>query len=129
MTQRNVSALKSPVIGRVICLGKELHKQVYLLPKKVQYVHGYKLLAASGILFKYAMRQIKGNGDYYKRAMEVIEEIQSDVYYIHAVCNCWNDTEYKIVAKLDAMCDEIVEHLSKLRNNDAGIAKSQDECK
>lgn len=126
MTARNVSALKAPIMGRVVCLCVEIDAQVLLLPKRIQHTHGYDIINQSRILFKYAMRQVKG-GDYYKRAMECVEEIQSTIYFIQSLPDGWNNK--KVIARLDAMCDDIVEHLSRLRNYNAGVAKSKDECK
>ena len=126
MTARNLSALKAPIMGRVVCLCVEIDAQVLLLPKRLQHTHGQDLLNATRILFKYAMRQLKG-ADYYKRAMECIEEIQSSIYFIQVLPDVWKDK--KVIARLDAMCDDIADQLGKLRTYNAGVAKSKDECK
>ena len=126
MTARNLSALKAPIMGRVVCLCVEIDAQVLLLPKRLQHTHGYDLLNATRILFKYAMRQLKG-ADYYKRGMECIEEIQSLIYYLQALPDGWKDK--KVIARLDAMCDDIADQFGKLRTYNAGVAKSKDECK
>lgn len=126
MTARNLSALKAPIMGRVVCLCVEIDAQVLLLPKRLQHTHGQDLLNNTRILFKYAMRQLKG-ADYYKRAMECTEEIQSSIYFIQSLPDGWNDR--KVVARLDAMCDDIADQLGRLRTYNAGVAKSKDECK
>ena len=113
-------------MGRVICLCVEVDAQVLLLPKRMQHTHGRDIVNSTRILFKYAMRQLKG-ADYYKRAMECVEEIQSAIYFVQSLPGGWNNR--KAVARLDAMCDDIAEQLSRLRNYNARIAKSQDECK
>lgn len=125
MTARNLSALKAPIMGRVVCLCVEIDAQVLLLPKRLQHTHGQDLLNTTRILFKYAMRQLKG-ADYYKRTIECIEEIQSSIYFIQILPGGWYDK--KVVARLDAMCDDIADQLHRLHFN-AGVAKSKDECK
>ena len=54
MTARNLSALKAPIMGRVVCLCVEIDAQVLLLPKRLQHTHGQDLLNTTRILFKHA---------------------------------------------------------------------------
>lgn len=70
--------------------------------------HNYfdAILKNGAILFRYAMRQLKGK-DYLKRALDVIEEIQADSYLV-LLLGGWNERK---CAEIDRMCDEIAEQL------------------
>lgn len=66
------------------------------------------------------MRQLKGL-DYYKRACEIVYEIQSGIYFIASLGGC----KTKQASVIDVMCDEILAMLSKMSNKaNAGIKQS-----
>ena len=91
MQYNNSKAIRTPIISKVILLNKTLAEAGRKLPKGKQRVrngmvtmstdirHNYfdQVLKNGAVLFRYAMRQLKGK-DYAKRALEVVEDIQSD---------------------------------------------------
>lgn len=66
----------------------------------------YPMLEKAGVLFTYAMRQLKGK-DYLKRSIELIEEIQAQCYLIMELRG-WSE---KVCAELDMICDDIANQL------------------
>ena len=93
MQYNNAKAIRTPIISKVILLNKTLVDAGRKLPKgkkgadivmPVDIRHNYfaPILKNGALLFKYAMRQLKGK-DYLKRALEVIEDIQADCYLIY----------------------------------------------
>lgn len=94
MVYGNKSAFRTPLIGRVVYLNKQLAHYGRLLPsgKKRKTASGEvrmtvdirryyftPLLEKGNTLFVYAMRQLKGK-DYLKRSVELIEEIQAQCF-------------------------------------------------
>ena len=131
MLQGNKSALKTPIINEVVYLNRQLAYYGRVLPhgrrKKsaddneqltvdIRKCYLYPLLEKAGILFTYAMRQLRGR-DYLKRSIELIEEIQAQCYLIY-VLRGWSN---KVCAELDMICDNIANQLTAL----SVAAKSQ----
>jgi len=121
MQYSNKSALKTPIINKVVYLNKQLAYYGRLLPngKKRKDASGEQrmtidirrayfmpLLEKAGTLFVYAMRQLKGK-DYLKRSIELIEEIQAQCYLIMELRG-WSE---KVSAELDMICDDIANQL------------------
>ena len=121
MQYSNKSALRQPIISKVVLLNKQLAHYGRLLPhgKKrsistiqeeltvdIRRCYLYPLLEKAGTLFVYAMRQLKGK-DYLKRSTELIEEIQAQCYLIMELRG-WNE---RTCAELDRICDEIAQQL------------------
>ena len=117
MQYNNKSAIRTPIINKVITLNKALVEAGRKLPKgkkganvvmHVDIRHNYfaPVLKSGALLFMYAMRQLKGK-DYVKRALEVVEEIQANCYLIHLLGG-WNERK---CAEFDLLCDEIASHL------------------
>lgn len=121
MQYSNKSALKTPIINRVVFLNKQLAYYGRLLPngKKrkdasgdqrmtidIRRAYFMPLLEKAGTLFVYAMRQLKGK-DYLKRSIELIEEIQAQCYLIMELRG-WSE---KVCAELDMICDDITNQL------------------
>ena len=121
MQYGNKSALKTPIINKVVYLNKQLAYYGRLLPngKKRKDASGEQrmtidirrayfmpLLEKAGTLFVYAMRQLKGK-DYLKRSIELIEEIQAQCYLIMELRG-WSE---KVSAELDMICDDIANQL------------------
>jgi len=124
MISQNKSALRTPIIGKVIELNKYILSKKPLLRKDVQRTYGTSLLSQCDILFTQALREVRGK-DYYKRAVECIFDIQAKTYLVHTLNAGWN---MKIVSVIDMMCDEIHEHLYKIdASHNARIGKSTDE--
>ncbi len=121
MQYSNKSALKTPIINRVVYLNKQLAYYGRLLPHgrnrknaageeqmtvDIRRCYFYPLLEKAGVLFTYAMRQLKGK-DYLKRSIELIEEIQAQCYLIMELRG-WSE---KVCAELDMICDDIANQL------------------
>lgn len=120
MIESNIQHLHTPVIGKVIILAQYIRQKRALLPRDMRHIEMAALLKSVQTLYVYAFREVRGK-DYLKRASEVITEIQAMAYYIHAVGG-WNT---KVAAQIDALCDEIAEHLFKI--DSARTMKSKDE--
>ena len=131
MQYSNKSALRQPIICKVVLLNKQLVRYGRLLPHgrkhsgscspeeltvDIRRCYLYPLLEKAGTLFEYAMRQLKGK-DYLKRSLELVEEIQARCYLIMELRG-WNE---RTCAELDRMCDEIAEQLHAI----AAAQKSQ----
>jgi len=131
MQYNNKSALRQPIIGKVVYLNKQLAFYGRFLPHgkrhsgskgseemtvDIRRCYLYPLLEKAGTLFVYAMRQLKGK-DYLKRSSELIEEIQAQCYLIMELRG-WNE---KTCAELDRLCDEIATQLNAI----AAAQKSQ----
>lgn len=127
MQYNNAKAIRTPIISKVILLNKTLVDAGRKLPKgkkgadivmPVDIRHNYfaPILKNGALLFKYAMRQLKGK-DYLKRALEVIEEIQADCYLIYLLGG-W--TERKC-AEIDTICDEISSQLHAITSTAKGL--------
>lgn len=121
MLYNNKSALKTPIINKVVYLNKQLAYYGRLLPHgrnrknaageeqmtvDIRRCYFYPLLEKAGTLFTYAMRQLKGK-DYLKRSIELIEEIQAQCYLIMELRG-WSE---KVCAELDLLCDDIAKQL------------------
>lgn len=121
MLYNNKSALKTPIINKVVYLNKQLAYYGRLLPHgrnrknaageeqmtvDIRRCYFYTLLEKAGTLFTYAMRQLKGK-DYLKRSIEMIEEIQAQCYLIMEMRG-WSE---KVCAELDLLCDDIAKQL------------------
>lgn len=120
MNRSNLQQLKQPIINRVIELNRYLIRIGSLAYKIISRNYIDNLLKQGHILFNYAMRQLKGL-DYYKRACEIVYEIQSGIYFIAALGGC----KAKQASVVDVMCDEILSMLSKMSNKaNAGIKQS-----
>lgn len=78
-THRN---LTSPIIGRCVLLIDNVIKFTTQTPKSIKYPYVDTLKVSAGLLFKYAMYQLKGK-DYYKRATELVSEIHAHGIYIN----------------------------------------------
>ena len=111
MQRRVRSALATPIIGMVKELNKYLIEKSGQLHKKLQHNYADGMLKDGALLFKYAMRQLQGK-DYKKRTMELLEEIQSNAYFLLAIGG-WNE---KTAAYIDKICDDIAENMSRMRN-------------
>ena len=131
MLYNNKSALRTPIMNKVVHLNKQLAYYGRLLPHgknrtnsageeqmtvDIRRCYFYPLLEKAGTLFVYAMRQLKGK-DYLKRSIELIEEIQAQCYLIMELRG-WSE---KVCAELDMLCDEIAKQLYAI----AEAAKSQ----
>lgn len=129
MQYNNKSALTKPVIGKVIHLNKRLAYFGRLLPNgkkrkdttKEQYMtvdirryYFMPLLEKAGLLFLYAMRQVKGK-DYLKRSIELIEEIQAQCFLIMEL-HGWNN---QVCAELDMICDDIADQLQAINTTNS----------
>lgn len=127
MQYSNKSALKKPIINSVVYLNKQLCFYGRQLPqgKKRKGANGtenmavdirkcyfYPILEKAGVLFVYAMRQLKGK-DYLKRSMELVEEIQAQCYLIMEMRG-WNT---RVCAELDIICDDIAEQLQAISHH------------
>ena len=120
MNHRNYHALEKPLVGRVVALGKRLYEVSVLPPKRMQHEYVCFMLNDCRLLFKYAMRQLKGK-NYVDRAYELVEEIQADAYYVHSLGG-WSK---KVAYSIDCLCDDI---LGEFPQN-ARVIKSTDENK
>lgn len=110
MNRNTRKNLTSPIIGRCVLLIDYIIKYTTKTPKAVKYPYTESLKTQAGILFKYAMHQLKGK-DYYKRASELIDDIQAQVYLIHAM----GGLTKAHTMSLDVLCDEIQEQLNSIR--------------
>lgn len=121
MQYNNESALRTPIINKVVYLNKQLAYYGRLLPngKKrkdasgdqrmtidIRRAYFMPLLEKAGTLFVYAMRQLKGR-DYIKRSLELVEEIQAQCFLIMEL-HGWRN---KVCADLDLICDGIADQL------------------
>ena len=138
MQYSNKSAARTPIIRRVVFLNKQLATYGRRLPhgrrkndaviREEQTVdlrrcYLYPLLEKAGVLFVYALRQLKGK-DYLKRSMELVEEIQAQCYLIMELRG-WNE---RVCAELDSICDDIAEQLHAVAAaQKASVIKSKDE--
>lgn len=122
MLTRNFHALETPLMGRTIALNKRLLEVSVLPSKKVQHEYVKPMLVDGSLLFRYAMRQLKGK-DYKKRALELIEELQSGAYLVH----CLGGWSKKVALSIDILCDEISEQIT---SESASFIKpkGEDEC-
>lgn len=120
MNRSNLQQIKQPIINRVIELNRYLIRVGSLAYKIISRNYIDNLLKQGYILFNYAMRQLKGL-DYYKRACDLVYEIQSGIYFIAALGGC----KTKQAAVVDVMCDDILSMLSKINNKaNASIKQS-----
>lgn len=140
MVYGNKSAFRTPLIGRVVYLNKQLAHYGRLLPsgKKRKTASGEvrmtvdirryyftPLLEKGNTLFVYAMRQLKGK-DYLKRSVELIEEIQAQCFLMMEL-HGWNG---EVCADLDMICDDIANQLyslSKGQDKEARVIKPKGE--
>lgn len=121
MLYNNKSALKTPIINKVVYLNKQLAYYGRILPHgrnrknaagevqmtvDIRICYFYPMLEKAGVLFTYAMRQLKWK-DYLKRSIELIEEIQAQCYLIMELRG-WSE---KVCAELDMICDDIANQL------------------
>jgi len=131
MQYNNRSALQTPIINKVVYLNKQLAYYGRLLPHgrkrknaageeqmavDIRRCYFYPILEKAGVLFVYAMRQLKGK-DYLKRSFELIEEIQAQCYLIMELRG-WSE---RVCAELDLLCDDIAKQLYAISE----AAKSQ----
>ena len=84
MNRETHNNLTSPIIGRCVLLVRSIVQYTAKSPNSIKHPYVDTLKADAGRLFKQAMSQLKGK-DYYKRATELLEEIQAQIYLIHAV--------------------------------------------
>lgn len=110
MNRNTRHSLTSPIIGRCVLLVESILKYTAKTPKSIKYPYVETLKVSAGLLFKYAMYQLKGK-DYYKRATELVSEIQAQAYLIHSVGGLTKAHTMSI----DVLCDEIEEQLNSIR--------------
>ena len=110
MNRNTRHSLTSPIIGRCVLLIDYVIKYTAKTPKSIKYPYVETLKVSTGILFKYAMYQLKGK-DYYKRATELVSEIQAQTYLLHAIGGITKAHTMTI----DVLCDEIQEQLNSIR--------------
>ena len=116
MQYSNSQALNTPIIQQVITLNEFLVEAGRKVPAPLKHAILDGMQKNAAVLFRQAMRQLKGK-DYAKRALETVEEIQSDAFLIHAL-HGWNN---KITcAKIDLMCDDIAKQLYALSSKAQG---------
>lgn len=131
MRHYNRSAIRTPIIGRVIQLNRVLAEKGKMLPHHkrgegnaftvdIRRCYLYPMLEKASLLFVYALRQLRGK-DYLKRATEIVDEIQAQAYLIFELKG-WCA---KTCAEIDLLCDDIAEQLAAI----ACVAKSKDESK
>ena len=123
MQYNNAKAIRTPIISKVIYLNKTLVDAGRKLPKgkkganivmpvDIRHTYFAPTLKTGGLLFKYALRQLKGR-DYLKRALEVIEEIHADCYLIYLLGG-WSERK---CAEIDLQCDEIAHQLNAIASS------------
>lgn len=108
MVTSNKQALITPIMGKVVELNKYIYNVRSIPPKPLQHIYVDTIMQRCSTLYIQAMRELRGK-DYLRRAIEAIEEIQSLSYLVYSMKG-WNN---KVVSNIDAMCDEIAEHLYK----------------
>ena len=123
MQESNLKSINTPVIGKVIVMAQYIRQKRALLPKDMRHIEMASILKSVQTLYLYALREVRGK-DYLKRSIELVQEIQAQAYYIHALGG-WN---MNVTAQIDVVCDEIAEHLYKIDNaSKARTIKSTDE--
>lgn len=110
MNRATHNNLTSPIIGRCVLLVRNIVQYTAKSPNSIKHPYVDTLKADAGRLFKQAMFQLKGK-DYYKRATELLEDIQAQIYLIHAV----GGLSKRSTMLLDVLCDEIMEQLNSIR--------------
>lgn len=108
MKKRTQERLFAPVIGRVIILNEYVLDKRGKAKKVLQYDYIDDMVKQCYILFKYAMRQLKGL-DYVKRSVELCEEIQCSAYLITRL----GGFSRKECAWIDVTVDEIIDEIGK----------------
>lgn len=113
MQRSNTQALRTPIIQQIVLLNELLYVSGKKVPQPLKRAVLEGIEKNAAILFRQAMRQLKGK-DYLKRAIETLEEIQSDVFLIHSL-HGWNNNI--TCAKIDLLCDDILKQLYAIAGN------------
>lgn len=110
MNRSNKKNLVSPIVGRCSVLCSEIIRCTAHTPNTVKHPFVDELKKDSAILFKYALRQLRGQ-DYYKRTVDLVEEINAQLYLLRNL----NGIKDKDVVILDCLCEEILQQLNSIR--------------
>ena len=112
LSRRNRQVLYSPIIGKVVALNHYMIEHGKRAYKIVQHNYIDTLLKDGSTLFRYARRQLLGT-DYYKRVVELCEEIEAGAYLVAALRG-W---PAKVAGDINVMTEEIVAQASAHYNS------------
>lgn len=72
--------------------------------KMIQHTYIQKMMTDAGLLFLYAIRQLRGK-DYVKRVADLCEEIEAQAYLVAQLEHGWDG---KVAANINVMTEDIV---------------------
>lgn len=122
MNSRTYTALKTPVIGRVVMLNRYMINYGKKAYKLIQHNYIDSILKEGVLLFKHCYRQLLGL-NYTKRVLETAYEIQAQAYFISSIGG-W---PAKVSAVIDEYCENIIQDISKISQNHQ-VKNNEGEC-